>query len=463
MTSAFFKNRVIKKAGELKGPRVYSTDLIPTLFDVNNSTASRVTVARALKIKIITKGLVTINCAHLISPLGVRLLDVHPDLFAGKAILPAFREDKGSLADYIESEEDFTAAGIDQAHLQSHIATVDGLIKEVMPWQLGNVGDSFQEALVTGLRAKTSFVYRELQNRGVTEQDIETIARTIEGLDFDEDRDLRDYLETLSEDRRDLVKRFATANYHMIGTGVVQCETGTDLSPLSEFKAADVMLAARDARPELLSEDAIFLEAFMGFALDTIHASVLPSQVIDSLSFTLAHQLSDALRTQGFQTKYDEIISAYSSSLSRDDGRGALESIDPEAVASKARELAQLFAKEIIDQLPNYKTAIQSEASSETYRVGTDIALEGGKAIPVLGTFFVFADIIKKAAEVSQAAVDDWSVRNQNQSFAEAQRRRTEKIRYAIDQLKVGSGSRAKLLDAVASLSDIHGVLTRRA
>jgi hypothetical protein len=69
---------------------------------------------------------------------------------------------------------------------------------------------------------------------------------------------------------------------------------------MSKFKAADVVLTMRDASIGLLSEDAIFLEAFMGFALDTIHAMVAPAQIIDSMDFKMAHQLSEVLRTQGF-------------------------------------------------------------------------------------------------------------------------------------------------------------------
>jgi len=318
--------------------------------------------------------------------------------------------------------------------------------------------------MVGGLRNRNSFIANELMNTGgVSAAQIEVIAQEIENLNFDEDEPLREYVARLPSNIHDLVKRFTTTCYHMVGTGVVQCETGTDLSPLSEFKAADVILAARDARAELLSEDAVFLEAFMGFALDTIQASVMPSAIIDSMSFTMAHQLSEALREQGFQKTYDEIVSAYASSLSRDEAREALESFDQEAVANKAIELAKVFKKKIIDELPNYKTAIQSETTDEAYRVGTDIALEGGKLIPVIGTFIHFADIIKRLSEASIGAVDKWSVRNQNQAFIEAQKRRTERIRSAIERLKASSQTKSKLLNAVASLSDIHGLIIRRA
>jgi len=72
-----------------------------------------------------------------------------------------------------------------------------------------------------------------------------------------------------------------------------RAQTGADLNPLSEFKAADVLLAGRDGRPEMLSDNALFLEAFMGFALDTIQASVLPTQMIDSITFGNIVSLAD--------------------------------------------------------------------------------------------------------------------------------------------------------------------------
>src|SRR3546814_1981568 len=75
--------------------------------------------------------------------------------------------------------------------------------------------------------------------------------------------------------------QFAATCYHLVGTGVVRCEAGTDLHPLSAFRAVDGMLAGRDSSAEQLSETAIFIEAFMGFALDSIHAMAAPSQIID--------------------------------------------------------------------------------------------------------------------------------------------------------------------------------------
>ena len=55
--SEFFKGRSIIEPQDLKGPRVYSTDLLPSFYDPARVQESVVLAARALKIKIITKGL----------------------------------------------------------------------------------------------------------------------------------------------------------------------------------------------------------------------------------------------------------------------------------------------------------------------------------------------------------------------------------------------------------------------
>jgi hypothetical protein len=54
-------------------------------------------------------------------------------------------------------------------------------------------------------------------------------------------------------------------------------------------------------------------------------------------------------------------------------------------------------------------------------------------------------------------------VRDQSRAFAEAQRKRNEKIQTAIERLKASPQKKAKLLDAVAALSDIHGLRISRA
>lgn len=464
MARSFFEGCNLVKAEDLRGPRVYSTDLLPSHFARSDPKESVAITARALKIKVITKGLVTLNSTYLVSPLGVLLLDAHPDLFKGTSILPAFRTDKSNFSDLVSSTGGHAAAGIDDAHLRGHIAKLEGSITRIMPWSLGTVGDTFRLTVVKGLRNPNSTIATELTaTYGLERNVVERLATEIEGLDFSDSVNLRTYVSNLDDKIRAPLTRYASACYHVVGTGVVRCETGTDLNPLSEFKAADVLLAGRDGRPEMLSDDALFLEAFMGFALDTIQASVLPTQLIDSITFENAQKISDALRDQGFQEKYDEITSKYVASIAHGNAHEALDRLDEGAVATIAAELAKTFQNEIVAELPNYKPAIQAEAKEKLYRSGADVALDAVGAVPGIGNIVSLADLAKDIAAASGDLADVLSVSNQQKAFAEAQKQRTEKIQGAINSLKTTQQKKTRLLDAVALLSDVHAISIKRA
>src|SRR5579862_654170 len=101
MTS-FFDGREVVRADRLIGPRVYSTDLFPSGEASIENEQNVEIAARALKIKMITRGLVTLNSAYLVSPLAVKLFDNFPDIL-GDSVLPVFRTDKTSLADLVPS------------------------------------------------------------------------------------------------------------------------------------------------------------------------------------------------------------------------------------------------------------------------------------------------------------------------------------------------------------------------
>jgi hypothetical protein len=212
-------------------------------------------------------------------------------------------------------------------------------------------------------------------------------------------------------------------------------------------------------RLEALSDEAIFLQAFMGYALDTIQTSVLPSGVIDSLSFQTVHQLSTALRAQGFQTKYDQITRQYLTATSFDRPQDALDAIDEEAIASVAEELTKVFKTEILAELPDYKIAIQSEAKENLYRTGGDILRDAIKALPVVGHCVA---VIDGGAAASSAVASLLSVRDQGAAFKEAHKQKAEKISGAILSLQTSPQKKTKLLDVVALLSDIHGITIQR-
>ncbi len=461
--SIFFDGRTLVRAEDLRGPRIYSTDLLPSNFDATDPDGSVDVAARALKVKILTKGCVTLNSAYLLSPMAVLLLDRHADLFNGPAILPAFREDKAALADLVTSNDDMAGRGIDAQRLDDHIARLEGLVTRVLPWSLGNVGERYRTLLVSGLENPTSLVVRTLGTAGFAEGDVARLITDLQGLPLSESITLRDYIAGLPAAVQDPLHHYAAACYHMVGTGVVRCEAGTDLSPLSAFKAADIFLAARDSRPELLSEEALFFEAFMGFALDTIQSTALPTQILDSLDFTTVHALSETLRAQGFQDKYDGIVKQYQAGAALPREEGALASLEPEAIAHVAANLAREFRQSVIAELPHYTTQAQSDARADVLQSRGDIAKDFVAAIPGVGNVISVADALSHGAKALTAWKDSRTLRDVETALAEAHKARADKIAAAIAALKIDGKQQARFLDAVALLTDVHGIAIARA
>src|SRR6185312_1447945 len=120
--SQFISKREQVQAADLRGPRVYSTDLLVSADDLQESVT---VTSRALKIKLITKGVVTLNAVYLLSPLAMAVFDVHPDVLSGPGILPAFRVDKNSLSDLLPSLGRGALDNVDPKRIADHIARVE--------------------------------------------------------------------------------------------------------------------------------------------------------------------------------------------------------------------------------------------------------------------------------------------------------------------------------------------------
>lgn len=252
--------------------------------------------------------------------------------------------------------------------------------------------------------------------------------------------------------------QFAATCYHLVGTGVVKCEAGTDLHPLSAFRAVDGMLAGRDSSAEQLSETAIFIEAFMGFALDTIHAMAAPSQIIDSLDFATVHKLGDALRESGFQERYDGIIRDYRNAAALPDGEEALHALDAEGIADVAAGLAREFEDHVLIELLAYQPKIVETAKATLIETRNDIIKDVGQATPGLGNVISVAEASRNAARLGTAYKEVRELRDKDAAFAAAKVRRRENIEAAIKTLKTDNTKKDTLLKAVALLSDIHGI-----
>jgi hypothetical protein len=340
---------------------------------------------------------------------------------------------------------------------------LDENIKTVMPWELGKIAETFRSSVLSGLSTDTSVICKQLDKVGFKSADRARVIADVEKMDLTESETIRRYVESIPPKANPILQRYISTCYHMVGTGVVRCETGTDLSPLSHFKAADVVLASSDADVTHLSDTGIFLRAFMGHALDTIQAAMVPTQIIDQMSFRDSHALSAALREQGFQQKYEDILEQCAKTLGTNNPEEALDTLDPDAVSHAATQIATEFQRYIAEELGTYRTREHGINVAESYRSITDVALHGAGAIPIIGHVIAAVAVLIESPKLVKTTRASYRTRKTDRAFEAARVRRENEIKQAIHALSTSESKKSKLLNTVAALADIYSIRIRHA
>ncbi|WP_455874748.1 hypothetical protein [Rhizobium yanglingense] len=168
-------------------------------------------------------------------------------MFDGNGILPAFRDDQTELDDLVQRNEELAASGIEGARLDEHLAKLKNSLTKILPWKLAENGESLRTLLINGLTNDGSLISIELAKEGFGQAARQELVSGIRSADMSASTNVRNLMNVKSEIASRLLQAFVTASYHKVGAAVVNCEIGTDLHPLSEYKAADMLLAARSA------------------------------------------------------------------------------------------------------------------------------------------------------------------------------------------------------------------------
>jgi hypothetical protein len=406
-----------------------------------------------LKVKLLTCGIVTANMKHLVSPLGLLVVREHPQLLEGGAIIPAFRTDKSTLSDYVDSFEPYEKVGIEKAQLEEHLSLLETSITAFMPWDLDAAKENYRSGLTKGLLSDSSAVSQALSSAGGDQAFREALAHKINSFPLVNSSEVSALISEQPAQFQETLNRFNTAIYHQMGTAVVNCQTGTDLSPLSTFKATDITLVGRDTSEDGLTDEKIFIRLFMAQALDAIGSLALPVTTVDELEIAQTIKLSAALREQGFQDKYEGVLKSFVDA-SADTFESALEKIDPEAVAAAVTDLGARFDEAIGRELKGYKTDQLNEAEERLLESGADIARDGIGIVPGISEAVAFADFAKHTATAGTAAADAVRLRDHQRALAAARLKRAEKISRAIEAVIEGSKKRP-FLDATRAMARI--------
>jgi hypothetical protein len=144
----------------------------------------------------------------------------------------------------------------------------------------------------------------------------------------------------------------AAACYHLVGTSVVNCETGLDVSTLAEVRLADIAGAQVYEQQGILSDSNIFLRCCFEIAMQVVNETAFPTHVIDAMPLETVAKARARLQEQGFQEAYDEVTRTFISRLQHSAGREAIETWEPEQTVGLVRQLSEHFRAHFNQEIP---------------------------------------------------------------------------------------------------------------
>lgn len=454
MPSEFFAGRRTRPAHELRGPRVYSTDLHPNLFSPTPLDKQILTTALSLKAKIITRGLVTINGAHFLSPQAIRFFAEHPDFIECPNIVTAFREDKKDFGDFVSNyEKSYQTAGITSAELKTHVDLLNEKVTTLLPWKLEGVGEKYRTLVLHGLQNPNSSIRHRLMNdAGLDDTGMNTLIQKLrEEVDLSDHLGMQTYLEEQSKEVQEHLRPFTTSCYHIIGVGVVNCETGTDLQPLANYKAEEML--RNDVEDSNYDEFGVF-RRFFEIAMEAIDASIIPESALQALTFEDASRFGTRLHDSEFAPRYESLIQRFADGLKQENDAAAIEQLDIEALKSDVETLSRVFEEEVDKELDEYKTKYHNEEISNVVAASRDLANKGIDAIPVIGNVKTVVETADSALDLLENSWLAFKSRTTKEALKMARDKRNEEIKTLVDNANISK--KAPLLDAAALLSDLY-------
>lgn len=460
---SFLSQRHSVPASTLMGPRVYSTDLHASNFRLASLDDFVVTTSRALKTKMLTKGTVTVHMSHLLSPGGIFFLEAFPETLQCRALLPAFREDKESVGDYVKDHESaYDAAGIDDARVARVVSLLEGSFERVMPWQLGDVHAQYRERIVSGLVDPGSTArQRLLAANGNNEEQINSIAAEVAAGDFSEDGSMRRFLSGTDPNIRPILGYYEQAVYHMVGTSVVNCESGTDLSPASTFSALVVGGNDYSVTQPSISDIDVFMRFFLGEAFEAMQSGAIPVAALDTMPFTYVDHINQKLGDAKFHERYDEVVNTAIAKLNVASPE-SIEVFDGEAFAEMASAIHKEFVSEIEKEVRDYNSIAYEEARAEAIGQTQNFGLSIAGSVPALGSLVTVYQGVSDYRSFLDAAHRAGELATPEGFQTLGHQKKKEILTETIEKAKLSESSKTRLLDGAKLICDFNAAKVAR-
>jgi hypothetical protein len=182
--------------------------------------------------------------------------------------------------------------------------------------------------------------------------------------------------------------------------------------------------------------------------MGAINEITLPASVVDSLPFERIKSIRRALMDQGFQERYDSIISEFLSLLAS--GKVLEDWKDPQETVKIAEELAKHFRRYIAYELPNYRKLVQERHQQEAIQAGAETVKNAVGFVPGIGELMAVYDTAKSAFGFVEHEAKGLLTRDPAVADRHARREREQKEEEALEALD--PSNKATILMALRQL-----------
>ncbi|MEM2970121.1 MAG: hypothetical protein QXR63_04215 [Candidatus Bathyarchaeia archaeon] len=372
-----------------QGPRAYFTDFDYTIVQFkHDAEVYRREVERRLKIILLTKKNIVCAASHLASEFAYSIFKDNSILLAQKMVIPALREDKEHVTDYLKGKRIKSSIKEKmQSFYESHV-------EEVVNWEFMENVAWFRGKILAALNDENSVIRRNL--RGIPRQKINSLVREIQKENVVTRDLILKSISTWSPKEQRTLLNFVNLVYHISGARVVNCE-----SALPQESYIDYSLTDFSMRRTKLSETQVFLKIFFELAFEILNKNPLPVALLDELSFEDIYYLRKPLENSAFQKKYDDLIQnciQIVRSAEVDTGGVMYDIAKPIEIIDKISEtFEEIFEKELPEFLNKKRKEITKGLRKSALSLGLGVA---DVAVPILSPIITPLSLASSSREL---------------------------------------------------------------
>jgi hypothetical protein len=185
-----------------------------------------------------------------------------------------------------------------------------------------------------------------------------------------------------------------------------------------------------------------------------VNEATLPVSFLDGIPFDQVGRIRQALRDQGFQQKYDELVDEFLSRMKGANDVASIEAWDAAETVKLVEKLASHFRSYIEDEVKHYKSVAQLEHERGAIHSFADTIKHGLHFIPFVG--HLIAGYEAATSYVQTVRHIRGLVKHRDNSSGAAEEAARERGRKAEDFLEVlNPSNKATILDALRELRRI--------